>query len=127
MRFLWITLFFTISTYAANWSDLEVGNRYKLIQSFELPQAERSRSNLTFVKGQTLRLNEVSSMEIPGAFLSIFKFEYEKCTGPQMATDMIIIPVENSFPLVEVGAEVSKCELVIYMETKDYYNKSLFE
>ena len=44
-----------------------------------------------------------------------------------MATDMIIIPVENSSPLVEVGAEVSKCELVIYMETKDYYNKSLFE
>ncbi len=127
MRLLLISLFFTFSALATDWSNLEKNNSYKLLQSFELAQSNNKGIVLSFIKGEKLKLNEVLDLAMPGLFLTLFKFEYQNCTSMNLTTDMFIIKINDSSPVVEVGAEVVNCELVIYLETKDYYTKSFFE
>lgn len=123
-----IGLLFSFSALAATkWSDLESGKTYKLAQSFQLPQLERSGSLVDFVKGQKYKLKEIVPLSMPGALLTLYIFDFTNCPGKEMATDMEIIPVKGSTPLVEVGAQVEDCEINMYIETKDQYNKSLFE
>jgi hypothetical protein len=119
---------FSMSTFAASWSDLEVGEKYKLTQSFQLPQIERSGSLLDFSKGEELSLTGIVPINIPGASLYMYLFDYKNCPGQTMATEMELVSVQGTFPVVEVGAVLEKnCELNIYIETRDYYTKSLFE
>lgn len=128
MRIFLILCLISVNVFAAeNWSDLTAGNNYKLTQNFQLPQVERSGSLLDFSKGEKLRLKEIVPLAMPGALLTLYIFDYLNCPGPQLVTDMEIIPVNGTSPLVEVGAFVEKCELNVYLETKDYYTKSLFE
>lgn len=125
---LFLALFLvSFSALAANWSDLEEAKTYKLSQSFQLPQMDRSGSLLDFLKGESLTLKEVMALGLPGVDVTLFVFNYNNCPGPAMTTDMEIVPVEGSTPLVEVGAKVESCEVNLYIETKDFYNKSLFE
>ncbi len=127
MRLFLAIFFLTSSVLGATWSDLEAGKSYRLAQSFQLPQNERSRSLLDFSKGQVLPLREVIPLSIPGALLLLYIFDYPSCPGPELSTDMEIIPVSGSNPLVEVGAQVEECALSMYIEMKDQRSKSLFE
>lgn len=128
MRLFLILCLISVNVFAQeNWSDLKTGNNYKLTQNFQLPQVERSGSLIDFSKGEQLHLKEIVPLAMPGALLTLYIFDYLNCPGPQMVTDMEIIPVNGTSPLVEVGAFVEKCELNVYLETKDYYTKSLFE
>lgn len=125
---LFITCFFlTLSAFAANWSDLEAGKTYTLTQPFQLKQLERSRSLLDFSTGDELVLKEIAPLTIPGAVMNLYIFDVPNCPGEDLETDMEIIPVKGTTPLVEVGAYVVECELNIYLELKDYYFKSIFE
>ena len=36
----------------------------------------------------------------------LFRFDYKNCPGSDMKTDMEIIPVKNTSPVVEVGAQL---------------------
>jgi hypothetical protein len=127
MKFLIIALLLSSSLFASNWDELDTKTTYKLSQSFQLPQTERSGSILELVRGQKFELKEILPLEIPGALLTLYIFDYPKCSGLDMKTEMEIIPVDGTSPVVEVGALVEKCELQIYLETKDLDSNSLFE
>jgi hypothetical protein len=44
-----------------------------------------------------------------------------------MGTEMEIIPVKNTSPMVEVGAQLENCSLEIFIEKKDLMSASFFE
>jgi hypothetical protein len=123
-----LMLLVSTSVFAKDWSDLELGGSYKLTQSFELKQLERSGSALNVEAGQAVVLKEMVPVAVPGYPLYLYIFDYKSCPGPAMKTDQEIIPVKDTSPLVEVGVELEvNCELNVYLETKDFYSNSLFE
>lgn len=126
MRLFLAALLFTFNAFAVSWLELEEGNSYKLTQSFQLPQKERSGSLLDFLKGQEVELEEVVVLSM--IKVTLFVFDYKHCPGPQMTTDMEIIPVQRTNPVVEVGAELeANCKLNIFIEDHDLYSQSMFE
>lgn len=127
MRLFLLLTLISFSAFSATWSDLEEGKTYKLTQSFQLPQLERSRSLLDFTKGESFTLKEIVPLSLPGALLTLYVFDYKKCPGTEMATDMEIVDVNGTRPLVQVGAQVEDCEMNMFIENKDIYAKSLFE
>lgn len=127
MRLFLVLLFVSFSALASTWDVLRPGEDYKLSQSFQLPLDDRSGSFLDFMKGDEVSLNEIVPLAIPGGFnMLLFIFDYKNCPGPQMTTEMEIVPVQETFPVVKAGAFLEKCELKVYIELKDYYAQSLF-
>lgn len=110
---------------ATEWHEMAPGKSYKLSQSFELTQRERSSSMVDFSKGERLVLKEVLSLSLPGTSLALYVFDYPKCPGREMTTDMEVIPVEESD--VEASTQLEDCEVNMYIETKDLYSKSFFK
>jgi hypothetical protein len=116
----------SFNLFAANWNELEEKTQYKLTQSFQLPQIERSGSLLDIMKGENFLLTEVTGLDMIN--VSLFVFEYKNCPGRSMKTDMEIIPVNNTSPVVEIGAQVIEgCKLEIFIENKDLMTNSFFE
>lgn len=126
MRLFLVLFLLSFNTFAADWSELEPQKSYKLTQSFQLKMMDRAGSLLDFTKGQKFKLNDIVPISAPGMVLTLYIFDYAECPGKDMETDMDIIPVNGTTPLVEVGAYITECELNVYLETKDYYSKSLF-
>ncbi len=118
-------LFLSFSVHAAEWNDLEMDQKYTLTQSFQLPQIERSASLVDFLEGEEVVLKDIIALDMIKVML--FKFDYKNCPGPDMKTDMEIIPVKNTAPVVEVGAQLEKCSLEIFIESKDLMSTSFFE
>jgi hypothetical protein len=128
VRYLIIfSIFFSITTWASTWSELETGQNYVLIQEFQLQQTERSRALVDFLKGERFLLKEISNLEIPEASVTVFTFDYINCSGPELSTVMDIISVKDTSPVLEIGAQVEKCELSIYLETHELNLKSIFK
>ena len=125
MRLFLGLLLISFNILAADWSDLEEKQKYKLTQSFQLPQLERSGSFMEFTAGDEAVLSEIIGLDTINVVL--FKFDYKKCPGPDMGTEMEIIPVKNTSPMVEVGAQLENCSLEIFIETKDLMSASFFE
>jgi hypothetical protein len=125
MRFLAILVLFSFNAFAVDWSELEVGQNYTLKQSFALPQTERSGSLQDFMKGDVLALTDIVPLDMINVI--IYEFDYKKCPGPDLATEMEIIPVHGSSPVVEIGAQLENCTLSIYIETKDISSQSFIE
>lgn len=116
----------SFNLFAANWSDLEEKTQYKLTQSFQLPQIERSGSLVDLMKGESFLLTEITGLDMIN--VSLFIFEYKNCPGRSMKTDMEIIPVNNTSPVVEIGAQlVEGCKLEVFIENKDLMTNSFFE
>jgi hypothetical protein len=127
MRLFFGLLFISFQLNAASWSELEVSKTYKLSQYFQLPQKERSGAFLDFMKGESFTLKEIVPMALPGANLLLYLFNYENCPGLQMKTELEIVPVQGSSPVVEAGVSLEEgCELNVYIESRDYFSKSLF-
>ena len=60
--------------------------------------------------------------------VSIYRLQYKNCPGPAMKTEMEIIAVKNTAPMVEVGAQLEEnCMLEIFIENRDLMTDSLFE
>lgn len=128
MRLFLFLFLISFSAIGANWEDLRTGENYKLSQSFALPQYERSGAMLDFIKGEEVTLNEIVPLAIPGGFnMVLYVFDYKNCPGMEMETDLEIVPVQGTSPVVKAGAILEKCELSVYIELKDYYSQSLFE
>lgn len=115
----------SFNIFATEWNDLEIQGKYKLTQSFQLPQNERSGSFVDFMAGEQVVLREVIGLDMIRVVL--YKFDYKNCPGLEMKTDMEIIPVKNTSPMVEVGAQLEKCSLEVFIENKDLMTTSLFE
>ena len=125
MRLFIGLLLISFNLLASDWSDLEEKQKYILTQSFQLPQLERSGSFMEFTVGDEAVLSEIIGLDTINVVL--FKFNYKKCPGPEMKTEMEIIPVKNTSPVVEVGAQLENCSLEIFIETKDLMMASFFE
>ena len=125
MRLFIGLLLISFNLLASDWSDLEEKQKYILTQSFQLPQLERSGSFMEFTAGDEAVLSEIIGLDTINVVL--FKFNYINCPGPEMKTDMEIIPVKNTSPVVEVGAQLENCSLEIFIETKDLMRASFFE
>lgn len=126
MRLLLLCLFISFNALAVDWTELEDGKEYKITQNFQLSQLERSGSKLDISRGDKVQLKETVALSAINVMLYIF--DYKNCPGQTMTTDMEIIPVQETSPVVEIGAQLEeKCELNIYIETKDLMSNSLFE
>ncbi len=126
MRLLILGLIFiSFNLCAAEWNDLELDQKYTLTQSFQLPQIERSGSLVDFLQGEEVVLKDIIPLDMIKVML--FKFDYKNCPGPDMKTDMEIIPVKNTSPVIEVGAQLENCTLEIFIENKDLMTASFFE
>lgn len=123
MRFLIIMCLMTFPAFASQWHELAPGKSYKLIQSFQLPQRERSGSLIDFSKGERLKLKEVEAVSLPGTTLTLYVFSHPNCPGREMTTDMEMILFEGA----EIGAQMEDCEINMYIEKKDLYSKSFFK
>ncbi len=110
---------------AADWNDLAAQEKYTLTQSFQLPQTERSSSFIDIMQGDQMILNEIIGLDM--IKVTLFKFNYLNCPGMDLKTEMEIIAVNNSVPVIEVGALLEKCTLEIFIENKDLMTNSLFE
>ena len=78
------------------------------------------------MKGESFLLTEVTGLDMIN--VSLFIFEYKNCPGRSMKTDMEIIPVNDTSPVAEIGAQVVEgCKLEIFIENKDSMTNSFFE
>lgn len=126
MRLFLILLGFSFNVLAVEWTELQDGTQYKLTQDFQLSQFERSGSKLDISRGDKVELKESVALSMINVMLYVF--DYKDCPGQSMATEMEIIPVQGTSPVVEIGAQLEdKCELNIYIENKDLMSNSLFE
>lgn len=126
MRLFLIGVLISFNAMALSWTSLEVGNKYRLNQSFQLKQVERSGSLLDFRRGERLHLKEIVPLSAPGVMLTLYVFHPARCPGEELVTEMEVLEVKGTSPLVELGAQFEKCELNVYLENKDLYSKSLF-
>ncbi len=121
-----LALVFSFNSFATDWDSLEIGSTYKLTQGFSLPQLERSGSSVEFMKGEEVELTDIIGLEMIKVVL--YELNYKNCPGSEMKTDMEIIPVQGTSPVVEIGAELEKgCKLQIFIEAKDTFSESIFE
>lgn len=125
MRLFIGLLLVSFNLFATEWNDLELKQKYKLTQSFQLQQVERSRSLVDLMVGEEVVLNEIVGMDMINVVL--LRFHYKNCPGIAMKTEMEIIPVKNTSPVVEIGAQLENCTLEIFIENKDIMSNSFFE
>ena len=115
------------SAFGKSWKNLELGQTYRLTQSFKLRQIERSGSQIFFVTGDDYHLKEIIPKEISGPSRRLYVFDLKKCPGRDMKTEMDIISIKDTSPTVEISAQLDDCELNIYLGSKDLIHTSLFE
>lgn len=127
MRLFVLASLISFSALAANWGDLETGKSQKLTQSFQLKQFERSGSLIDFSEGEVLILKERLTMPFPDVPLELYIFNYPNCPGSDMRTDMDIVAVKDSSPVVEVGVQLDSCLVNMLIESKNLSSKSIFE
>ena len=126
MRLILSLMLLSSPLFATTWNDLEISSQYKINQSFQLPQLERSHSLLDINIGDQVVLKEVVGLDMIN--VTLYRFDYKNCPGPSMKTEMEIIPVKNTAPVVEVGAQLElECILEIFIENKDTLTESFFE
>jgi len=126
MRLLLGLSLLTLNLQAATWNDLEVSDTYKITQQISLKQIERSGSLLEILPNEPFVLKEVIGLDMINVVL--YRLKYKNCSGPDLKTEMEIIPVKKTTPVVEVGAQIEEnCMLEIFLETKDLRTESLFE
>lgn len=110
---------------ATSWNELTINRTYKVTQPFQLRQIERSQALLDINAGDKVYLSGISHM---GMGVSLYTFDYLNCPGNMMATLMEIIPVQESSPVVEIGAQLKiYCRLEIYIETRNFWSQSIFK
>lgn len=108
------------------WNEIELDQELKLTQSFQLKQKIAAGSLVDIMKGEQFVVKDIIGLDMIQVVL--YKLEYKNCPGSAMTTDMEIIPVNNTSPVVEIGAQlIENCELEIFIELKDLMTPSFFE
>jgi hypothetical protein len=126
MRLLLGLSLLTLNLQAATWNDLEVSRSYKINHQISLKQIERSGSIIEILPNEPFVLKEVIGLDMINVVL--YRLNYKNCPGADLKTEMEIIPVKKTTPVVEVGAQIEEnCMLEIFLETKDLRTESLFE
>ncbi|GEM_PF-6135080 len=126
MRSLLVLLAIVLSSqvYAGNWNDLEIGQDYTLNQEIQLISNSPSNGQFHILAGTKLNLTDLIPLDMISVLL--YQFSLPGCPGNDFETQMEIIPVQETSPLVEIGAQVaSNCKLEIFIETKDIYSEAI--
>jgi len=110
---------------ASTWLNLQESKNYQLTQNISLPQTERSGSLLSLSQDDVFSLK---TLERSSDNLMVYTFQQQVCPGPQMRTSLEIIPVQETSPMVEVGAQfIEDCELKIFISDQDLHSTSIFK
>lgn len=125
MHLLWMLLIVPFQISAATWTDLSESTTYQLKQPFKLTQSERSSAQLELTSEDDFIFKKISRAS---ENLMVLSFQYLNCPGPQMKTAMEIIPVQETEPMVEVGAQIEEeCELKIFISDRELHSNSIFK
>jgi hypothetical protein len=126
MRLFLALFLFSVNAVANSWSDLQKSKTYTLNQEIQLPQQERSSSMLDLMRGDKFFLLDI--MGLDQIKVTLFTFRLQKCPGQQMSTELAIVSVSGTSPVVEVGAMVEEeCKLLIFVESSELLTKSFFK
>jgi hypothetical protein len=110
---------------ARTWLNLQESKSYQLTQNIALPQSERSGSLLNFSQNDVFSLK---ALERSSDNLLVYTFEQQICSGSQMRTSLEIIPVQETSPMIEIGAQfIEDCELKIFISDQDLHSTSIFK
>lgn len=119
-----LALVFSSQVFANSWNDLEVGESYTLNQEISLVSNSPGQSTYHIPAGTVLNHSDLIPLDMISVL--IYQFKLPNCPGNDFETQMEIIPVQGTSPLVEIGAQVgSNCLLEIFIETKDIYTSSI--
>jgi hypothetical protein len=125
MHLLWMLLIVPFQISAATWTDLSESTTYQLKQPFKLTQSERSTSLLELTSEDHFVFKKIGRAS---ENLMVLSFQYLNCPGSEMETAMEIIPVQETVPMVEVGAQIEEdCELKIFISDRDLHSNSIFK
>lgn len=110
---------------ASTWLNLQESKSYQLTQNISLPQTERSGSLLSLSQNDVFALK---AFERSSDNLMVYTFQQQVCPGPEMSTSLEIIPVQETSPMVEIGAQfIEDCELKIFISDQDLHSTSIFK
>ena len=119
-----IVLAFSSHAFATSWNDLEIGQSYTLNQEIKLKSNSPSGSDFHLTAGTSLIQSDLIPLDMISVML--YQFKLPNCPGNDFETEMEIIPVQGTSPLVEIGAQVaSNCLLEVFIETKDIFSSSI--
>jgi hypothetical protein len=114
-------MFFTASAFAGlQWDDLTADSTYYL--AADIPM----KSDLTLRSGHPLILKQVNGMDIS---VILFTFVDPKCEDQSLETEMILFnpEPEDTSDDKSVGMKYDvNCEINVFVEAKNYYDKSIF-
>ncbi len=114
---------FSSQVFASSWNDLEIGQDYTLSQELNL-KFKSNNDVFNIPSGTAVNLYDMLPLDMINVVL--YQFKLPKCPVNDFETEMEIIPVQETSPLVEIGAQVaSNCLLEIFIETKDIYSSSI--
>ena len=114
--------FAALAAASITWYALESGRLYRLAQDVDL-----APSGPRFEAGLTLRYLGSEDLSIPGAAVTLMKFDQEPCERPDLKTQMEIILPSGNPESSSVGVQIEKgCRWEIFVEQKDLFTKSLF-
>jgi hypothetical protein len=117
-------LVFSSQVFASSWNDLEIGEGYTLKQELTLVSNSPGQSQFHIPAGTKLVHSDLFPLDMISVML--YQFKLPNCPGNDFETQMEIIPVQETSPLVEIGAQVaSNCLLEIFIETRDIYSSSI--
>ena len=108
-------------TKAPNWNDLEIDSAYHVAADIKL------EDGTIIPAGRVLVLLDVASLDVPALAL---RFKDTACTNMDLKTPMSLFnPTPNdTSDNNSVGVEYeTNCEVGVYVETKDFYDQSIFQ
>ena len=119
-------LAFSSQVFAMSWNDIEEGQTYTLTQELKLVSNSPGRAALHIPAGTVLTKTEVLPLDM--IMVMLYKFNFSGCPEKDFETEMEIIPVVGTSPVVELGAQVAgNCVLEVFIETKDIYTNSILK
>ena len=103
-----------------SWDKLKTGERYKLIQNLNFQSKDRT---FRIKKGTKLRLVENTSLSM--IKVQLHRYKIDNCVEGDLESDLELVSIKGNKDL-SVGMNMSKgCILEVFVEKKDFKNKSL--
>ncbi len=119
-----VLLSFNAIAGAVEWTDLTPGGVYRITQGAVLPVRGGQGRTVQVRPGDFYRLKQVEPLV---SNVILFSFDIKNCPGPNLQSEMTILPVQGTNPVVEVGFQLEKsCQMWIFLEGKDTWTKSIF-
>ncbi|HXH32078.1 MAG TPA: hypothetical protein VNJ01_14815 [Bacteriovoracaceae bacterium] len=125
MRVFFFLLLLSCNAFSSEWADLVENDEYKIVQKISLPVLGSNATIVELTPGDKFKLREIYALSMG---VVAYSFVAKKCPGRSVRTEMEIIPVQQTNPVIEIGVQLEKeCELNIFIEGQDTWTPSIFE